>query len=147
MALRAPFWYNAIGSKIINTINKMARDNIKVLKNTLFWGLILWIFGYILGIIFFALAPKELIGYYILPFGVAFMLWVLLKKIEREELLCYFGLGLIWTIMAMLLDYLFIVKLFQSANYYKLDVYIYYAITFILPLLVGWYKFKIAKKA
>jgi hypothetical protein len=124
----------------------MARDNIKVLKNTLFWGFVLWLFGYILGIIFYSFAPKELIGYYILPFGLALMLWALLKKIEREELLCYFGLGLIWTVMAVLLDYLFIIKLFNSTDYYKLDVYVYYALTFIIPLLVGWYKFKIVKK-
>jgi hypothetical protein len=74
--------------------------------------------------------------------GVALTLWVLWKKIVREERMCYFGLGLIWTIMAIVLDYLLIVKLFQSTNYYKTDVYVYYALTFTLPLIIGWLKFR-----
>jgi len=112
----------------------------QILLNTLFWGFILWLFGYVLGIVFFAFVPKEQIGFYILPLGVALTLWVLFKKIKREEFTCYIGLGIIWTIMAVVLDYLFIVKMFQSADYYKPDVYVYYALTFILSLAVGWYK-------
>jgi hypothetical protein len=123
----------------------MKTDKKKIFLNTVFWGFILWIFGYALGIVFFAFVPKDMIGWVILPFGVAFTLWVLLKKIKREELMCYFGLGLIWTIMAILFDYLFIVKLFHSTGYYKSDVFVYYALTFALPIVVGWYKFKIAK--
>lgn len=112
----------------------------QILLSTLFWGFILWLFGYVLGIIFFAFVPKEQIGFYILPLGVALMLWVLFKKIKREEFLCYIGLGIVWTIMAVLLDYLFIVKMFQSTDYYKTDVYVYYALTFISPVAAGWYK-------
>ena len=111
-----------------------------ILLNSLAWGFILWLFGYILGLVFFPLVPKEQIGFYVLPIGVALTLWALIKKIKREVFLCYFGLGLIWTILAVVLDYIFIVKLFQSADYYKPDVYVYYALTFVLPLLVGWYK-------
>jgi len=112
----------------------------QLLTSTLSWGLILWLFGYALGIVFFALVPKDQIGWYILPFGVAFTLWALLKKIKREEFACYIGLGVIWTVMAVLLDYLFIVKLFQSSDYYKADVFVYYALTLILPISVGWWK-------
>ena len=112
----------------------------KIFLNTLYWGFALWLFGYILGMIFFAFVPKEVIGWYILPLGVTFTLWVLLKKIQREEFGCYFGLGLIWTIMAVVLDYFFIVKMLKAQGYYKLDVYAYYALTFTLPLVVGWYK-------
>ena len=107
---------------------------------------ILWVLGYVLGIDLFALGPKEQIGFYITPFGIAFTLWVLWKKIKREELMCYFGLGFIWTIMAVVLDYIFNVKLFHLADYYKPDVYLYYVLTLILPVAFGWYRFK-AKKA
>jgi hypothetical protein len=117
----------------------------KIFLNTAFWGFMLWLFGYILGIIFFAFVPKDAIGWFVSPLGIIFMLWVLLKKIKREEFMCYFGLGLIWTVMAVALDYVFLVKLFKSADYYKLDVYVYYALTFILPIAVGWFKFKQAK--
>jgi len=114
----------------------------QILFSNLCWGFILWLFGYVAGIIFFTFVPKEQIGFYVLPFGVAFTLWVLLKKINREQFFCYIGLGVIWTVMAVLLDYLFIVRLFQSADYYKPDVYVYYILTFVLPVCVGWYKFK-----
>jgi hypothetical protein len=117
----------------------------KIFLNAVIWGFILWLFGYSLGIVFFFFVPKEQIGYFVLPLGVAFTLWVLLKKIKREEFMCYVGLGIIWTIVAVAFDYFFIVKLFKSPDYYKLDVYVYYALTFVLPVIVGWWKFKVQK--
>lgn len=125
----------------------METDYKKIILNTLFWGFILWLFGYILGIIFFATVPKDQIGWYILPFGVAFTLWVLFRKIERESWGCYFGLGVFWTVMAVALDYIFIVKMLNSAGYYKLDIYGYYALTFLLPVVVGRYKHRSQKNA
>lgn len=118
-------------------------SKVKIFINTLIWGFILWLIGYVLGIIFFAFVPKDLIGWFILPIGVIITLWVLFKKIKRDSFGCYIGLGVFWVIMAMALDYIFIVKLFNSANYYKPDVYLYYFLTFALPGAVGWYTFKI----
>jgi hypothetical protein len=112
----------------------------QIVLSNIFWGFILWLVGYILGIVFFAFVPKEQIGFYILPIGTAVTLWVLFKKIKREEFMCYVGVGVFWTLIAIALDYLFIVKLFNSADYYKPDVYLYYVLIFILPILVGWYK-------
>jgi len=120
----------------------MGTNKGKIFLNTIFWGFVLWLFGYILGFIFFALVPKDVIGWYIMPFGIIATLWVLLKKIKREEFMCYVGLGVIWTIMAVALDYIFIVKLLKSTEYYKLDIYLYYALTFLLPIIIGWYKFR-----
>ena len=120
----------------------METNKKKIFLNTVFWGFALWLFGYILGFVFFALVPKDVLGWYIMPFGLAFTLWVLFKKIKREEYMCYIGLGVIWTIMAVILDYFFLVKLLNAVGYYKLDVYIYYFLTFILPIVVGWYKIK-----
>jgi hypothetical protein len=38
-------------------------------------------------------------------------------------------------------DYFFIVKAFNPPDgYYKLDVYVYYLLTFIIPVAVGWWK-------
>jgi hypothetical protein len=112
----------------------------KILLNTIFWGFILWLFGYILGFIFFAFVPKEMIGWYVMSLGIAATLFVLFKWIKREEFMCYIGLGVIWTIMAVVLDYFFIVKMLNSPDYYRLDVYLYYALTLLLPVAVGWYK-------
>ncbi|NTV41519.1 MAG: hypothetical protein HGA61_04605 [Candidatus Moranbacteria bacterium] len=120
----------------------METDKKKIFLNTVLWGFLLWLFGYVLGIVFFVFVPKEHIGWAILPFGVAATSWVLLKKIQRESFGCYVGLGVFWVIMALVLDYVFIVKLLKSTNYYKLDVYTYYILTFILPVFIGWKKIK-----
>ena len=115
----------------------MEKDNKRIFLNTLFWGFILWLFGYVLGFLLFALVPKDIIGWYIMHFGIIFTLWVLFKKIKRESFGCYIGLGVIWMIMAIVLDYIFIVKLLKAADYYKPDVYLYYILTFVLPVIVG----------
>lgn len=120
----------------------MANKNLKNFLNTVMWGFILWLFGYILGIVFFMFMPKEYIGLAIMPLGILFMLWVLLKKIKRDEFKCYIGLGVIWLIMAVVLDYFFLVKLFNSTDYYKLDVFIYYGLTLLIPIVVGIVKFR-----
>jgi hypothetical protein len=115
---------------------------LKIFLNTLFWGFALWLFGYALGILFFIFVPQGMIGWYILPLGFVATLWVLFTSIKRETLGCYLGLGIIWTLMAVILDYVFIVLLLKSADYYKLDVLVYYALTFSLPVIVGWYKIR-----
>jgi hypothetical protein len=121
----------------------MPKDMKKIVLNTLTWGFALWLFGYILGLVFFALVPPAVIGWYIMPFGIAATLWVLFKKVERDSFGCYVGVGIIWTLLAVLLDYLFIVLMLHPVDgYYKLDVYIYYALTFVLPLIAGWWKRK-----
>lgn len=123
----------------------MKQNKGKIFLNTVLWGLALWFFGYVLGFVFFALVPKEVIGWYIMPFGLAATLWVLIKKIKREEFGCYVGLGVIWTILAIALDYIFLVKMLSATDYYKLDVYIYYFLTLILPIVVGYYKIRANK--
>jgi hypothetical protein len=120
---------------------KVPATNLKIFLNTVSWGFILWLIGYVLGFIFYAFVPKELIGWYILPVGIIITFWVLFKKIARKNFTCYFGIAIFWTLIAVIFDYLFIVKLLNSASYYKLDVYIYYLLTFLLPIIVGLYKF------
>jgi hypothetical protein len=118
----------------------MKKDKIQLFLNTVFWGFLLWLFGYILGFIFFAFVSKDLIGWYIMPFGLTATIWVLLKKIKRESFQCYTIVGIFWTLIAIILDYFFLVRLLKSTNYYKLDVYIYYVTILVLPALVGFYK-------
>lgn len=115
--------------------------NIQFLKVALGWGFGLWLFGYILGFVFFALVPPAVLGWYIIPFGIAFTLWVLLKKIQPGLFVNYFSLAIVWTLLAVVLDYFLLVKLLKPADgYYKLDVYLYYILTFALPLAVGWWR-------
>lgn len=106
--------------------------------DTVGWGFILWLIGYVLGIVLFVFVPSALLGWVIMPIGIVITLWVLLKKIKSRSLRYYLLLGVIWTLIAIFFDYIFLVKLFKpSDGYYKLDVYLYYILTFLLPLAVG----------
>lgn len=112
--------------------------NKQFFKKAFVWGFVLWLIGYILGIILFMILPANLIGWVITPIGVTITLWVLFKKFKLESIEQYIVLSIIWTFMAIILDYVFLVKLFNpSDGYYKLDVYLYYILTFALPITVG----------
>lgn len=117
--------------------------NKQLLKDALGWGVGLWLIGYVLGFVFFFLFPPSLIGWVIMPIGTIITLLVLFKKIKSEGLQYYIILGIVWTVIAVALDYLFIVKALKPADgYYKLDVYLYYVLVFVLPLAVGLIKNK-----
>lgn len=112
------------------------------LKDAFLWGFTLWLIGYLLGIALFAVIPQSLLGWVIMPIGVLITLWVLLKKVKAESFKYYLLVAISWTLIAIVCDYFFLVKVFKPAGgYYKLDVYLYYFLTFSLPILVGWKKF------
>lgn len=113
----------------------------QLIKTALGWGVGLWLIGYLLGIVFFMFLPPNVIGWVIMPIGAVITLWVLFKKVKLVSFKSYFFLAVVWTVVAIAFDYFFLVKLFKPVDgYYKLDVYIYYLLTFLLPLIVGWKK-------
>lgn len=115
--------------------------NKQLLKEYVGWGIILWFVGYILGIILFMVVPSSVLGWIIMPVGIILTLFVLIKKIHGGSLQYYLKLAVIWTLIAIIFDYLFIVKLFHPVDgYYKPDVYLYYVLTFLLPIFVGYKK-------
>jgi len=115
--------------------------NKQLLKDSLGWGFILWLIGYVLGIILFFVLPPSIMGWVIMPIGILITVWVLLKKVKGDTFRYYLILAVVWTAIAVAFDYLFIVKALSPADgYYKLDVYFYYALTFIIPLTFGWWK-------
>lgn len=102
------------------------------------WGFILWLAGYILGMILFFVVPVYMIGWIVMPIGAILTLWVLFRKVKGDSLGYYFLLALTWTSIAIVLDYVFIVQALKPADgYYKSDVYLYYILAFILPLMAG----------
>ena len=110
----------------------------RLLRDALGWGVGLWFFGYVLGVVLFFALPVSLIGWAITPVAIAVTLWVLTQQVKRGPLQRYVVIGVIWSGLAIALDYLFIVKLLNPEDgYYKLDVYLYYALTFLLPILAG----------
>lgn len=107
------------------------------------WGIVLWLTGYILGFVLFPLVPTRMLGWVIMPIGIVVTVWVLATKIKQGSFGQYLRLASIWALTAMVFDYFFLVKLLKPTDgYYKLDVYLYYILTFALPLLVSWLKLR-----
>lgn len=115
----------------------MNKERKTLLKDLLFWGLVLWLIGYILSFILFFIVPVSMIGWIIAPIGTAITVLVLFKKIKSKEFKYYLILAIVWTLMAMFLDYLLVVKLLNPVRYYKPSVCLYYGLTLGLPILVG----------
>lgn len=117
--------------------------NKQLLKDSVLWGIIIWLFGYLLGILLFPLVPTAYIGWVIMPIGILVTLWVLFYKVKVKTFREFIILGVSWAIIAVILDYLLLVQLFKPTDgYYKLDVYLYYLITLLLPIGVGYLKRK-----
>ena len=109
-------------------------------KDAFGWGFILWLIGYALGIMLFTVVPLSVIGWIIMPIGTIITIWVLFRKIKADSFQYYALLAVIWVLIAIVFDYFFLVKAFNVDGYYKLDVYLYYILTFVLPIIVGWRK-------
>jgi len=113
----------------------------KFYKDAFGWGFILWLIGYALGIMLFPFVSLSIVGWIIMPIGIIITIWVLVKKVKADSFQYYALLAVIWTLIAIIFDYFFLVKLFKPEDgYYKLDVYLYYTLTFVLPIIVGWRK-------
>ena len=107
------------------------------------WGFALWLIGYLLGFALFFVVPPSMLGWAIMPIGFAIAVFVSIKKIGggKGTFGYYVPIAVVWTLLAIVLDYIFIVMMLNPADgYYKLDVYIYYALTFALPLAAGYWK-------
>jgi hypothetical protein len=131
--------------KIILRNNFMTKQ---FFKDAFGWGILLWLIGYILGIILFMVVSQSMIGWFIMPIGTVITLWVLFKKIKADAFKYYALLAVVWVLIAVVFDYFFLVKALNPADgYYKLDVYLYYLLTFALPIIVGWYKSKKNEKS
>lgn len=128
LLLNGPNIHKFIFSSII--MNK----NIDLIK----WGFLLWLFGYLLSFVLFFAVSTSLLGWLIMPFGIVATIYVCLKKIDLSKFDQALTIGIVWTFMAIFLDYLFIVKLLSpSDGYYKLDVYLYYLFTFLIPVTIS----------
>ena len=106
--------------------------------DTVVIGIISWLVGYITSLILFFSPFTGIMGWILLivftPITIAFTWWWFR---ERElSLMYYVGVGITWIVIAVVLDYLFIVLLLH-ASYYGPDVYVYYALMFLIPVGVG----------
>ena len=111
----------------------------RLLRDTLGWGVLLWLVGYLLGILLFAFVRPGLIGWIITPVGTAMTLWIAFRKVTGDSVRYFTIVGLVWLLIAVVGDYVLIVRAFHPPDgYYKPDVYVYYALTLAIPLVAGW---------
>lgn len=98
----------------------------------------LWLLGYIVSLILFFSPYAAYMGWIITavftPFTIAVTWWWFRPR--DLPLSYYVKVGIAWALIAIVLDYLFIVRLFR-ATYYGPDVFLYYALTFLIPVFVG----------
>jgi hypothetical protein len=110
------------------------------IKDTAGLGTGLWLLGYLASLLLFNTPFATVMGWIITaiftPVTIAIAWWWFRTRVL--PLTYYIGVGLAWALIAIVLDYLFIVQLFQ-ASYYGPDVFVYYALTFLIPAGVGLY--------
>jgi len=109
------------------------------LIDTLGLGFIIWLIGFIASIILWGFISHDILGWVLFIIFMPLMLYMPYWRFRgrRESVVYYLMVGLVWLLIAVIFDYLFIVKLFNSQDYYKLDVFVYYAVTFLAPFLIG----------
>ena len=108
-------------------------------RDMLGWGLLLWLFGYLLGFAFCGFVTPAFIGWYVMPLGIAATCFILWKRVRIASMSNAVLLGVGWSVIAIVCDYFFIVKLLNPPDgYYKLYVYVYYILTFALPVTATW---------
>jgi hypothetical protein len=110
------------------------------LPGTIGWGLILWLIGYAVALGLYAFVPVSAIGWLVsiplIPFTIL-IAYRRLRELDASLPYCLF-VAASWLAIAVILDYIFIVRLFKVEGYYDLDVTIYYILTFLIPLIIGW---------
>ena len=112
----------------------------QILSDTVLLGAALWLIGYLASLVLFVSPFHPIMGWILLvvftPVTIVIAyLWF--RKRERLPMVYYAKVGVAWLLIAVVLDYLFIVLLFQ-AIYYGVDVFVYYALTFLIPVGVGY---------
>ena len=110
------------------------------IKDAVGLGTLLWLFGYVASIVLFFTPFVNNMGWIISVIftPVTIVITWLWFRARDLPLLYFVKVGIVWTVIAIVLDYLFIVQLFQ-ATYYETDVFVYYALTFLIPAGVGLY--------
>jgi hypothetical protein len=117
-------------------------------QDTAGFGTVLWLIGYLVSLVLFFTPYAGIMGWILLaiftPVTIAITWWWFRKR-ERLPVQYYAGVGAAWTLIAVVLDYLFIVLLFQVI-YYGPDVFVYYVVTFLIPVGVGLYLIRVRAK-
>jgi len=118
------------------------------LVDTIGFGFLLWLIGYFMGFFIITIPgyPEIMtIPVILTAFSLAVALvtaafaYVRFRKRREVSWLYAFLVGIAWTTLAIVLDFIFIVLLFNAPSYYRPHIFIYYAITLVVPSAVSKY--------
>lgn len=115
----------------------------QVLRDTVYAGTLLWLAGYLASMaVYFSGFDYDFWGRVVLllyiPCAFVFAFWFFTGRDLTPR---YFaGVGVAWSLIAIVLDYPFIVLRFGAYQYYTPDVYLYYAAMFLIPVTAGLYR-------
>ncbi len=118
------------------------------LVDTIGFGFLLWLIGYFMGFFIITIPgyPEIMtIPVILTAFSLAVALvtaaftYVRFRKRREVSWLYAFLVGITWTILAIVLDFIFIVLLFNAPSYYRPHIFTYYAITLVVPSAVAKY--------
>ena len=103
------------------------------------FGILIWFIGYVASIVLYPFIPSNLLGWIlcIIFTPITFLIAYFRFKERKQPMKCYIGVAVFWTVIAVIFDYLFIVRLFHAVDYYKADVFVYYSVTFLIPIIIG----------
>ena len=103
-------------------------------------GFLIWLIGYLAGMVLYFFVPTDVIGWILFAIFTPIVILICYRRFSKrsESISYYAAVSVIWLVIAIVFDYFFLVSLLNATNYYKLDVYVYYACTFLIPFLVGW---------
>jgi hypothetical protein len=107
--------------------------------DTLGAGIVLWVIGYAAAMVLFLFVPATAIGLIVLPIMIPVTVYFSYTRLRAgAKSVPYLVLvGATWALIAVALDYALLVNAFNVQDYYDLDVSMYYALTFLVPVLVG----------
>lgn len=118
---------------------RLAESPRKRLVDTIGVGVALWAIGYAIGMALYAFIPTSMIGWIVLPIMVPVTAYVSIRRLKTvaKSISYILIVAATWTSIAVAFDYVFLVDAFNVQNYYDFDVLIYYALTFLIPVIVG----------
>jgi hypothetical protein len=85
----------------------------------------------------FTAVPASILGWIVSAIMIPATVYVSLKIFRKHRALNPLLVGAVWVLFAVVLDYFLIVVAFDVQDYYDLDIFIYYALTFLIPAGVG----------
>ncbi len=118
-------------------MNRLSKKTLLI--DALLLGVAVWLIGYLAGIVLYFFLSPDMLGWVLFAIFTPIIILLCYERFrKREESISYYAfIGAVWLIVALVFDYLFLVKLLNPPAYYKLDVYVYYASSFLIPFLVG----------